>query len=668
MPSSRKRPAASVAEPIAQQDDLCRDLVQCSTQTGLIQAMTALHTAGGLSGASFKPRQLAKQLTNAKSKHADTCTPYGRVVQSMELPSEKMPTWEYCNPLAFLHVLAGLSVAFFDMMEACVSKAAGAPLRIIIYIDEIVPGNPLRHDKGRTMQAIYWCFAEWPAWVLARTGAWAVFGVLRSSITKNMQGRISCLMRHVVRAFFPKDKRSMRDGIILTCKDGRSLCVKAELGGYLGDEKGLKEIFDCKGQGGTLPCMTCSNVMALTCTDYLEEGTVSISCTERGQFMHHTNASILDLIDELLDVAPGALDVAEQERGFNLNLYGLCLDTELREEGHIQPADQYIRDPMHTLVSNGQANTHTGLLLHWLKSIGITPQQVSEYIECFTLPHKYGKVSGEWLHKNRLNSKDHSEFSSYASTMMSLVPLVYAFLIDVVATSPTVHADHVRCYGLLSSILALVQRVDTAVQNVKHLQELIDQYGKLFIQLYDRSKPKFHHMFAHLHESIIRFQRVLSCFVTERRHRTTKKAALHVFRYLESTVVKDLVNRMCQSFAHDECLFKPLFLLSPKTADIAGSNIFKSVQAVLHCGKLRKGDIVYATTAATLVGRIDRFWELNGRFLVCIESFRRHNNDSRFWSTVAPVVLFIAVNSIVDAVAWSEHDDGIIRIIPPFVE
>ena len=61
--------------------------------------------------------------------------------------------------------------------------------------------------------------------------------------------------------------------------------------------------------------------------------------------------------------------------------------------------------------------------------------------------------------------------------------------------------------------------------NVEYLEKLVDEYGELFITLYDRAKVKFHHMY-HLHETIRRFNRCLSCFVTERRHRQVKKAAV----------------------------------------------------------------------------------------------------------------------------------------------
>jgi len=254
--------------------------------------------------------------------------------------------------------------------------------------------------------------------------------------------------------------------------------------------------------------------------------------------------------------------------------------------------------------------------------------------------------------------------------MLSLVPLVYAFLMDNVFTSPHGAAlnEHVRCFGLLTSIVALLQRVETAVSNVDHLQELIDEYCPLFMDLYDRAIPKFHHMF-HLHESLLKFHRCLSCFVTERRHRTTKKAAVHAFRYLEQTVLKDCINRMCSMFGSSQSLFREKFLVSPKVADIHGGQVLSSEKAVLHCGMLRRGDIVYAKVVdQVFVGRLTRFYEHNGTIIVHVDTFRKtYPNDERFWNHRRPETVFLESCSIVDAMPWRVHDEGVYRVVPPFV-
>ena len=67
-------------------------------------------------------------------------TPYGKVLQRMDLGLAALPYWEYIHPMALLFYLAGLSITFASMMMEC--TVSGVPCNIIIYIDEITPGNP----------------------------------------------------------------------------------------------------------------------------------------------------------------------------------------------------------------------------------------------------------------------------------------------------------------------------------------------------------------------------------------------------------------------------------------------------------------------------------------------------------------------------------------------
>ena len=113
---SRKRPAAHMNGGDDDAAPLHRQLVQCSTHTGVVQALTALHAAGKLSNLKFRPRQLAKSLTKAKQEHSNHVTSYGRVACKMYLGIDALPYWDYCNPLALLVYLSSISLPFFEIM------------------------------------------------------------------------------------------------------------------------------------------------------------------------------------------------------------------------------------------------------------------------------------------------------------------------------------------------------------------------------------------------------------------------------------------------------------------------------------------------------------------------------------------------------------------------
>ena len=237
--------------------------------------------------------------------------------------------------------------------------------------------------------------------------------------------------------------------------------------------------------------------------------------------------------------------------------------------------------------------------------------------------------------------------------MLTIVPIVSTFLVDVVQVGDgaNILSEHVRCYGLLATILSLLQRVDVAPERMDHFIGLVDEYGELFIRLYDRAKAKFHHMY-HLHEAVLRFKRVLSCFVTERRHRVTKKAALYTFKDMEVVVLRDLVNRQCEEFASESAsLFQPQSLTNPKTYQVADFEIQIATNATLFIGAIKPGDVLFLRTHPPVVGHVDRFFKLDSEIAVRLETFRCDGGDSRIWATDDATLAIYPVSLVVDVVA-----------------
>ena len=58
-------------------------------------------------------------------------------------------------------------------------------------------------------------------------------------------------MKHILQTFFPATGDSVQVGIVLHMNHTVSTYFKATFGGFLADEKALKEVFDCKGASGT---------------------------------------------------------------------------------------------------------------------------------------------------------------------------------------------------------------------------------------------------------------------------------------------------------------------------------------------------------------------------------------------------------------------------------
>ena len=130
------------------------------------------------------------------------------------------------------------------------------PLRIALYIDEMTPGNVLRPDRGRAVQDIFWTFIDFPGWFLSRQDAWFVFACLRSTQKDTLPGGVSEFMNHVLHTFWsPRGPSFSGTGGTLYLSPTSTKVFHAEFGGFIGDEKGLKEVFQSKGPAGTKPCL-----------------------------------------------------------------------------------------------------------------------------------------------------------------------------------------------------------------------------------------------------------------------------------------------------------------------------------------------------------------------------------------------------------------------------
>jgi len=244
-----KRPASHMGTPL-HDADLQRELLHCTTQTGLISAISALSKAGWLKDEVVEANLITKKrLQRAKNEgHCERTTPYGTVLQRMALPLAGLPYWEYIHPMALLHYLTAISTSFASIMDSCLEP--GLPLRLVLYIDEVCPGNPLRPEKSRTLQAIYWCFADWPQWLLQRTAAWPTFATIRSTLVDKLPGKVAGLMARVLLTFFPTVGHSFARGVSIQVSMAKQQLVTSVFAGFLCDEKAHNQVAGTKGASG----------------------------------------------------------------------------------------------------------------------------------------------------------------------------------------------------------------------------------------------------------------------------------------------------------------------------------------------------------------------------------------------------------------------------------
>ena len=121
-----------------------RLVAKTRTMVDVKAAIDVLEDAGLIKdiGAEGTASTLKRSLTQASVDQAKVKTPYGPLIQSVEINAPKIKHWEYISPFAWLYYLSTISPAFADMMRA--HTIDGNRLRIVIYSDGPVSYTHLR--------------------------------------------------------------------------------------------------------------------------------------------------------------------------------------------------------------------------------------------------------------------------------------------------------------------------------------------------------------------------------------------------------------------------------------------------------------------------------------------------------------------------------------------
>ena len=430
----------------------CELLKPGCTKTALAQILHTLHRNGLLdkSMAAESERAVKETLQQALKVHSECNTPYGPVVQRMNL-GKSMPDWSFIHPCALLYHLSDVCTSFGDLMGELIGLQF-RKLRVILYIDELTPGNPLRVDKARTVQSVYWTFLEFPQHILQRSECWFLFGCLRSSIADSLDGGASGFMRSVMHKFFLCKEFNLRVGANVKFQN-KLITVRADFGGFLADEKAHKELLNIKGASGMKCCPTCKNVVRFLDTDS-SQYLVDLKCCKYSKFDYHTNASFYECVDHLrqekANMSKKQFDELQKFLGMNYDEHSLLFDDSLREV--LAPIDNCIRDWMHTMVSGGVAGTEVSLMLLELQN-HFSLDDVIKYAMQYNLPKARSQPTADWFQTKRI--ADDQMRTPAASDNISLACLLNAFLQDIAVPLGKLN-KHCVCFKLLNSILVSV--------------------------------------------------------------------------------------------------------------------------------------------------------------------------------------------------------------------
>ena len=214
------------------------------TKSSIARVLAILKARGELVDDRLGGEHELQHLISAATKHANAKTPYGTVVQRLKLSDNYI--LEYVHPCAYLYYLSTMSKDFSIFIDNILDKLGARPLSVVVYGDEMTPGNPLRPDAGREAWQWSFSFLEFPNHVLHSHSGWIHMTTLGTSMLKTIVGGVPLLAKSILSILFV-NKTNLKDGFMIKRPDGSLRHIAGKFIGFLADEKGLKTNYCIKG-------------------------------------------------------------------------------------------------------------------------------------------------------------------------------------------------------------------------------------------------------------------------------------------------------------------------------------------------------------------------------------------------------------------------------------
>ena len=420
------------------------------SQSGLVAVLKAVKEHG-------VPDAISRRTVKRRRIDAlPSQTPVGPLWTTIKLNCEENETMDVpvVNPYPLLYLMLERNDAFRQFFEeASAGQSVDNPLRVILYCDEILPGDQLKVTNMRKMVGWYWSVANFQS-RLGCEQLWFHCCILRSAHVKKVLGQYSQIFKAVVNLFLtpPYDGRL---GVPLPLSNLTFVFFK--IGLFLADEAALKQCWSNKGSSGMFICLFCQNVtnVLLDLASHDQSKTLVPSCVcNLKQCRLHTDESLTKaaklLVDSKGTMGVGAFDDLEKALGLTWVPEGALLDPAFVSA--VPPISVSSFDWMHIYLVNGLWNSETGALIQLLKGGGVTVKTIHDWLKQAQFPSglKDKGISGL---KCLLKHKEGS-LSCSASEGLSLYAPLRAFLRGHIGSAP----DACNSYFALAEVLDLLIR------------------------------------------------------------------------------------------------------------------------------------------------------------------------------------------------------------------
>ena len=651
------------------------------SQAGIAEVLRAVKEAGEL------PKGVSKSAVKRSRETAISVeTPYGPLLRHWTLRTTdgQEEQVRYLDPLACLWQALQTSEklqAFFSRTTANSPCSVTSPWRIVVYSDEVSPGNALKPTNKRKLQSFYWSFLEFGGRALAAEDAWFVLTTVRSETVADFQDKLTQLTKLCLRCFSDTG-RNLAHGVNLAWPGRPDFVLVAKVDVLLGDESALKQMLEFKGASGKILCGLCRNcIQKRYAPEPLHPGTVLHTSTDDSKFLLHTKASLQRTVQHLKDqkaVLPkNQFEALETDLGLNYCPEGVLCDPVCM--GALDPTKALMFDWMHIYLVGGIFHLEINLLLEKLGAAHVRQQELHEVFQSLTWPaylKDKGAACKDFFAKRKSGD---NILKSSASEALTAYPIIRLFLQDLRES---------RDLGLelrqaINSFMGLCQVLDTLQQTStagsvqpndlrRQIKLHLDTYKAAYPQ--ESFLPK-HHLALHLSMQLQRNGCLLSCFVQERRHKELKRYANQqtaAKRGSEQHLLKEVFLSQLEALERLH-LVPPAALEGPKPATAVLQNmfcqqfglasatglVFSMTASVPRCRVIKTDDVV--TLARGFMAKVLYHCRFGDNCFTCVSFLQKGGRPNFFRPTGESS--FVVSSDILGPLVYLEEDGGL-RVVP----
>lgn len=189
------------------------------------------------------------------------------------------------------------------------------PLQLVVYTDEVIPGNILGKCERRTW-CIYASFMNFNLETLGNEYSWLPLAAIKTSSVAQLHAGIGQVVGIVLKSIFFNRLCPAVGGVLLPSQDNMPLRARLKLEAILQDGSGHKYTFNAKGDSGWKYCLLCSAHGAVTQakgTNDTDGEDIVVHQLKLRDLLVHTDQEILESFDRLQSnyIAMSKGDLAE---------------------------------------------------------------------------------------------------------------------------------------------------------------------------------------------------------------------------------------------------------------------------------------------------------------------------------------------------------------------